>query len=135
MEKIIINISWCENYGASSESNENVLGCAATHQTLEGVKEAYKSALDFHLESVTNTRESDKVLSSSDYELVFKMDVHALLHHFDGIITKSALSRITGINEKQLGHYAQGHRKPRQKQREKIINGLRRIGNEFINVV
>ncbi|MBP5650434.1 MAG: hypothetical protein J6X01_05085 [Bacteroidales bacterium] len=32
----------------------------------------------------------------------------------------SALSRITGINERQLWHYAAGVHKPRRKQAEKI---------------
>ena len=132
MQKIIINISWEENYGASSD---DVLGCVATHKTLDGIKEAYRSALEFHLQGMLEDGDDIPNVLKGNYELVFKMDVHALLHYYNGIITRSALSRITGINEKQLGHYAQGHRKPRQKQREKIINGLHRIGKEFINVV
>ena len=71
----------------------------------------------------------------NDYEVEYELEVSALLQYLDGILTRSALSRVTGINERQLGHYATGHRKPRAKQREKIINGIRRIGEEFLSVV
>ena len=130
MERIIVDISWQENYGASSEE---VLGCVALHDTLEGVKAAYRSALDFHVEGLAE-EEIPQVLKG-DYELVFKLDVHSLLNHYKGMITFSALSKATGINEKQLVHYAQGHRKARPKQRERIIKGIRRMGREFIAVV
>ena len=42
-----------------------------------------------------------------------------------GIFTKAALERITGINQKQLGHYASGIKKPRRAQVEKIEKALR----------
>ena len=131
MEKIVVNISWQDNYGAS---NDDVPGCVATHKTLDGIKEAYKSALEFHLEGLVEDDEIPEKLKG-DYELVFKLDVHALLNHYKGVITFSALSEVTGINKKQLGHYAQGHRKARPEQRDKIVKRIREIGKEFISVV
>jgi len=38
-------------------------------------------------------------------------------------------------NERQLGHYATGHRNPRPAQRKKIIDGIHKIGTEFNSVV
>jgi len=61
--------------------------------------------------------------------------VRALLHYFEGVLTRSALSRVTGINERQLGHYIIGHRKPRPEQRKKIVEGIHRIGKEINSVV
>ena len=58
--------------------------------------------------------------------LDFVLNVRALLHYFEGVLTRSALSRVTGINERQLGHYITGHRKPRPEQRKKIVEGLHR---------
>ena len=57
------------------------------------------------------------------------------LHYFNGILTRSALARVTGINERLLGHYATGHRNPRPAQRQKIIDGIHKIGAEFNAVV
>jgi hypothetical protein len=45
------------------------------------------------------------------------------------------LSRITGINQRLLGHYMTRYRVPRPAQRRKIINGLHTIGNELTAVM
>ena len=132
MEKVKVIIDWEDNYGAASEM---VLGCVATHKTLEGVKAAYASALKFHLEGMKEDNEDIPVMLQGEYELEFEMTAQALLHHFDGIITRAALSRITGINQRQLGHYMTRHRVPRPAQRRRIIDGLHRIGKELAEVM
>ena len=132
MVKVKVQISWLDNYGACSD---DVLGCVATHKTLEGVKKAYTESLGWHLESMrTDGDEIPKALQG-EYELEFELNVKALLHYFEGTLTRSALARVTGINERQLGHYATGHRNPRPAQRMKIIEGIHRIGTEFNSVV
>jgi len=45
------------------------------------------------------------------------------------------LARVTGINGRLLGHYATGRRNPRPAQRQRIIDGIRKIGAELSNVV
>lgn len=130
METIKVNIDWEDNYGAASDA---VLGCVATHKTFEGIKAAYTSALEFHLEGLRED-EVPEVLKG-EYKLEFELTAQALLHRIDGIITRAAIARITGINEKQLGHYMTGHRNPRPAQREKIITGIHKIGQEFMSVV
>jgi len=132
MQTITVNIDWEENYGAYSEE---VAGCAATHKTLEGVKKAYLEALEFHLEGLRADGDEIPSVLQTKYRLEFVLNVRALLHYFDGLLTRSALSRVTGINERQLGHYITGHRKPRPEQRKKIVEGLHRIGKEITSVV
>ena len=132
MEKIKVQISWLDNYGACSD---DVLGCVATHKTLEGVKFAYSSALEFHLKGLQKDGEDIPEVLSGKYKLVFELTTKAILHHIDGVITRAALARICGINEKQLGHYMTGHRIPRPAQQQKIIDGIHRIGNDFISVI
>ena len=132
MEKIKVIIDWDNNYGAASDE---VPGCVATHKTFEGVKEAYASALEFHIEGMREDNDEIPAKLQGEYDLEFEMTVQALLHHFDGIITRAALSRITGINERQLGHYMTRHRVPRLAQRRKIVNGLNCIGKELTAVM
>jgi predicted RNase H-like HicB family nuclease len=131
MQTIIVNIDWENNYGAYSEE---VSGCVATHKTLEGVKKAYIEALEFHLEGMRKDGDLIPALLQKKYKLDFVLNVRALLHYFDGVLTRSALSRVTGINERQLGHYITGHRKPRPEQRNKIVEGIHRIGKEINSV-
>jgi hypothetical protein len=57
--------------------------------------------------------------------------VQSLLCFYQNIFSFSALQYITGINQKQLGHYAAGRSKPRKKQAEKIVNGLHKLGKEL----
>ena len=53
---------------------------------------------------------------------------------YEGIFTKSGLEKLTGINQKQLWHYANGISKPRQAQRQKIESALHRLGSELISL-
>ena len=57
-----------------------------------------------------------------------------LLNAYSDVFTKAALSRITGINQRQLWHYASGMRKPRPTQRKRIEDGLHRLGMELLNI-
>ena len=108
----------------------------ATNKTLEGVKKAFKEALEFHVEtSVADGDILPKYIVAKNYELDFELKVSALLHKLDGIVTRAALERVTGIDQRQLGHYIQGRKEPRLKTRGKIINGLHQLGKELIAVV
>lgn len=132
MQTITVNIDWENNFGAYSEE---VSGCVATHKTLDGVKQAYIEALKFHLEGLLRDDDEIPAVMKGKYRLDFVLNVRALLHYFEGVLTRSALSRVTGINERQLGHYITGHRKPRPEQQKKIVEGIRRIGEEINSVV
>ncbi|MBA4409582.1 MAG: hypothetical protein Q8S54_03235 [Bacteroidota bacterium] len=132
MQKIKVQIGWLDNYGAGS--NE-VPGCVATHKTLDGVKKAYIESLAWHLEALQADGDEIPKMLQGAYELEFELNTLAILHHFNGILTRSALARVTGINERLLGHYATGHRNPRPAQRQKIIDGIRKIGAEFNSVM
>jgi hypothetical protein len=95
----------------------------------------YIEVLEFHLEGLDADGDEIPAVMQGKYRLDFVLNVMALLHYFEGVLTRSALSRLTGINERQWGHYITGHRKPRPEQRKKIVEGLRRIGKEINSVV
>lgn len=132
MQKIKVQIGWLDNYGAGSEE---VPGCVATHKTLEGVKKAYTESLQLHLAALKADGDEIPEKLQGYYELEFELNTQAVLHYFNGILTRSALARVTGINERLLGHYATGYRNPRPAQRQKIIDGIRKIGAEINSVV
>src|SRR5690554_3800734 len=124
MKKIPVKISWLDNYGAYSDT---VPGCVATASSLSAVKEAYKSALELHLSGIREDGESIPKDLQGNYELSFELSTEALLHHLDGFITRAALSRITKINEKQLGHYIQGLKEPRKATKDRIKKGIKQL--------
>ena len=68
-----------------------------THATLEGVKESFRTALAMHLKGMQEDGENLPEAFRGDYQLCFNLNTRALLHATEGIITRSALSKFTGI--------------------------------------
>ncbi len=134
MEKIIAKIGYTEhNYSGVIELPNEVI--AVTNKTLEGIKKDFAETLEFSKQTYIEDNEPLPECLQGDYELDFQLEVSALLQSLSGVLTRSALARVTGINEKQLGHYMTGHRKPRADKRRKIIDGIHQIGQQFISVV
>lgn len=109
-------------------------GCVSTADTLGNMKQNIKEAIEFHVESCLKDNDDLPDIFKGDYELEFVLSTEALLEAYSGIFTKAALSRITGINERQLWHYAAGVRKPRPAQSQRIQNGLHKLGKELLSV-
>ena len=66
---------------------------------------------------------------NKDYEIVYKFqDVASLLKAYTSYVSLAAISRVTGINQTLLSHYANGLKQPRRKQRDLIVSGLHKIG-------
>lgn len=51
-----------------------------------------------------------------ELEFVFKYDVPSFLQYYAYAFTLAGLERITGVNQKQLGHYIAGVGNPAKKQ-------------------
>lgn len=58
-------------------------------------------------------------------EISFKYDVPSFLQEYAAAFTLAGLERITGVNQKQLGHYISGYRHPSPKTARKIESGIR----------
>jgi hypothetical protein len=100
--------------------------------TVEEAKENVLDGLRLFIESRKINELPDML--KSEYEIVYKFDTQSFLKYFEGIFSKPALERLTGINQKQIHHYASGLKKPRPAQRKKIENALRGLGKELLSV-
>lgn len=89
-----------------------------------------REAIDLYLEDNSNPVD----ILSGEFELNFKIDAATFINYYSNIFTKAALSRITGINERQLWHYAAGVHKPRKQQLEKIQQGIRALTKELSSI-
>lgn len=133
MEKVIVDIYYTgNNYCAHAPILQ---GCVSTASTLKEIQKNIKEAIEFHIESSLKDSQPIPDVFKSAYKLEFKISIEALLNEYSDIFTKAALSRITGINQRQLWHYASGARKPRPKQRKRIEEGLHNLGAELLNIV
>lgn len=124
----------------STENNysayiENLDGVVATGTTITEIREKLINAVDDYVKTCFEMKcELPEGLKDGDYCITFKMDIKSLLSVYSGIFTKAGLERITGINQKQLWHYAKGRSTPHRAQVVKIENALHRLGNELISL-
>lgn len=130
MEKLIIQI------GASIDFFDgfavNCEGVYGGGETLEACKVNILEGLRLLLES-RPVGDWPEILKG-DYEIEFRYDVQSILSYYASVFTKPALERLTGINQKQLHHYATGLKKPREPQKKKIELALHRLGSELMSV-
>lgn len=109
-------------------------GITATGKSIDEIKASVIGAVE---EFVAACKELDceipEVLQG-DYDISFELDIQSLLAIYEGIFTKAALEKLTGINQKQLWHYAKGASRPRPEQRRKIEVALHRLGNELVSL-
>lgn len=97
----------------------------------DGFRRYVRESLDFYVEAAREDGEKYPDLLDGEYEVVYKFDVRSLLDYYRGIFSFAALQSITGINQRQLYHYAAGISKPRPKQAAKIAEGLHRLADEL----
>ncbi|MFR1988147.1 MAG: hypothetical protein ACLS29_08840 [Prevotellamassilia sp.] len=106
----------------------------ASEGSLDEFKAAVKESIDFYLECAREDHTPYPDVFDGEWELSFVFDVRAVLCYLRGLMTFSALERITGINQKQLAHYAAGRSHPRAEQRKKIVEGLNSFGRMLSDI-
>ena len=106
--------------------SENIAGVNGVGDTVEKVKKSALEGLEIQKELGN--------LEDKDYKVIFKFDTESLLNYYKNIFSAPALSRLTGINEKQIHHYASGYRKPRPATVKKFANALHHLGEELLAV-
>ena len=137
MEKIIVNVAWCDKiFGGSLGSN--VPGAVVfTAPTFEALQKEAKDSLEFHVEGlVENGEEVPEWLKNGDYEFVYNyQDATTLLKAYSPYVSLAAISRASGIKQSLLSHYVNGLKKPREQQRKRIVDGLHKIGSDLQSVM
>lgn len=111
---------------AFSAYAENVEGVSGMGDTVQEAKESL-------LESIEIQKELGN-LKVNHYDIVYKFDMESLLHYYKGIFSQAAFERMTGINQHQISHYANGTKKPRPAQVKKIETALHQLGEELLAV-
>lgn len=133
MEKVTVTVAWCgKNFGCAF--GENVQGSVVfTARSFDEVQEEARETLSFHVEGLL--ADGDNVpgwLRDGDYEIEYTFaDAETLLHAFLPYVPLAAISRVSGINQGLLSHYANGVKRPRPEQRRRIVDALHKIGRRL----
>lgn len=136
METIKVNVEWIEKNFCAALS-DNVPGSVViTARDINELKKEITDTLRFHVDGML--RDGYFVpqwLITGDYTFDYNyVDVASLLHACEPYAKMAALSRVTGINQRLLSHYANGVRNPRPAQRKRIAEGIHEIGRELLSV-
>ena len=125
-------IEWAGgNYSAYVEEIDGIAGIG---DTLAEVKKSMEEGLVVLKEVCIEDGDPVPEELQGEYRVVFRMDTQSFLQMYCKIFTKSALERMTGINQKQLWHYAKGLSKPRPAQVAKIEKALHQLGEELMSL-
>lgn len=135
MEKIQVYVEWCDhNFGATVGSN--VPGSVVvTAKDYEQLQNNLLESLRWHIDGMV--ADGDDVpdwLVKGEYELEWLLDTAALIRVSERFTTLAAISHASGVNQHQLSHYANGLKKPRQQQRDRIVKGIHKIGEQLMTI-
>lgn len=125
MKKLRIKVEKGSDYYSAFAEN-----CKGIYGVGDSVEEAKANALEGLNLLIKSNSKLPEILNE-EYEIEYIMDTRSFIEYYSRIFTKSALQRITGINQKQLGHYVSGIRRPTRKTVEKIEDSIHRIAAEL----
>ena len=114
-----------EGYNAMIDGVDYIL---ASGSSISQIKAEIQHEVDLYKESDIPEE------LSGDLNFEYYLNVQSFLDFYKDIFTKSGLERLCGINQKQLWHYAEGLRKPRRAQCERLESALHRLGEELMSI-
>ena len=124
--RIIIEKS-SDYYAAYAENCDGVYGAGAS-------VEETKVNVVAGLELLKQTAKNLPAILKEDYIIEYHFDVPSFLNYYSGVFSKSALERMSGINQTQLSHYVSGFRKPSKKTIKKLDNAIHNLVEELSQV-
>lgn len=133
MEKVIMNTARTEK-GYSCACDLLPGWVVAYSGNFEDFKQYVRESIDFYVEGAKEDGKDYPAVFDGEYDITYKFDVQSLLEYYRGIFSFAALQQITGINQRQLCHYASGRSKPRPQQAKKIADGLHKLAKELQSV-
>lgn len=132
MQTLTINTS--KTPSGYSASCDIIPGWVVAYEgDFDGFEAYVRESIDFYVECCqADGIPFPSVLADKEVDIRYRFDVQSLLNHYQNIFSLAALQCITGINQRQLWHYAAGRSKPRAKQAEKIVGALNHLGKELV---
>lgn len=113
-----------DHYGAWAKDVEGIYGAG---ETLEAVESNIREATALYKEYNENIPE----ILRGYFELDFVFDISGLVKYYSQFISLPAMEKLTGVNQKQLWHYANGYKAPRKETAEKIEKGLKGFAKQL----
>ena len=94
----------------------------------EAINDFYES---YKEEKIMCTKDG-KICPELEFDIHY--DVCSFLDYYSGILSKSGLEKVTGINQKQLWHYSSGKRHPKPETARRIQERLHSFADDLRQV-
>ena len=113
-------------YGLCTEAGDLPFLVVGDGDTIEAAKADFMAVYEAYREEYYK-RKGERV----EAEFEFRWDVSALLQQVKPYVSFVGLAEVTGISRQMLSQYACGFRRPKAEQRQRIIEGIRTIGEKL----
>lgn len=132
---IHVDVSWSgDNFCCFWEDGQNG-SVVVTAKTIEKLKEYFAESLRLHIQGCIDDGDVfPEYLKNGNYDIEYHLDAAALIRNAEAYTTMSAISRVSGINQKLLSHYANGIKHPRPVQLARIKTALADIGRQLLTL-
>jgi hypothetical protein len=127
--KVIVEQGSDGKYSAYMDCSDFDFGLAGFGNTS---KEAIDDFYEAYAEEKLMCVKEGKVAPELEFDIQY--DMCSFLNYYAGILSKSGLEKITGINQKQLWHYSSGMRKPKPETTRKIQERLHHFADDLRQV-
>ena len=115
--------------------------CCNDYPALLGGGNTPEAAVDELKETLRLVKEDGKETAlfypdwlDDDFTFQVRWDVETMLRYYSGIITPTALGKLSGIHPKQLWSYMHGRTKPRKAQVAKIEAAVHQLGQQLLSI-
>jgi hypothetical protein len=131
MKKVIVIVERGNDnkYSAYMDYYDFDFGLAGFGKTAQ---EAIKDFYECYEEEKIMCSNEGKICPELEFDIHY--DVCSFLDYYGGILSKSGLEKVTGINQKQLWHYSSGKRHPKPATAKKIQESLHRFADDLRQV-
>lgn len=113
-------------YSAYMDNDDLGFGLNGQGETAE---DAIRNFIQVDEEMKEYFLDQGKIYPELEFNYVY--DMPSFLDYYAGILSKSGLEKITGVNQKQLWHYAKSVRTPKKETVLKIQDKLNSFGKEL----
>lgn len=127
--KLVVIVEFAE--GNLAAYFKDIDGIAITGNNIREIKISAKEAIELYIEASKEMELELPDVLKCEYRLVYKYDLCSFLNAYSSVLGKAALENLTGINQKQLWHYASGKRKPSKQTIDKVANSIHEFAKEL----
>lgn len=117
------------SFSVYTKADDLPYGLNGNGDTLEQAKEDFLQGYEAMKEVYAKNGEEFE-----ETEFAYAYDLPSFLQDYAFAFSLAGLERITGVNQKQLGHYISGYRKPSAKTTRKIEQSLHAFSRKLESV-